>query len=383
MNPTQKTPVRGLYFDFNYGLRVKVPKGEYRIRFVDMNDQLCLFDQVCSDNFVSSKKKYFLDLRLEVFRKDKLLFRHDFNPQGKKVLVSFSTNPVIGDVLAWIPYVERFQQEHQCEMWVQTTTHMAELLAPNYPTIHFVKHLPKTKKKNVWPQGVPKDIYATYYVCIFPANNRTHQVQNFRTAPLQQVAATILGLGNVGELKPHLLPSPNSERLIKEPYVCIGMNASSLFKHWHHPLGWRRVVEFLHKLGYRVLCIDQKPPRQRNMPGWQEPDCEDFRGNLPLQERVNLLAHADFFIGLSSGLSWLAWGTGIPVVMISGFTYPWHEFSTPYRVISYHGCTGCWNDPKAPFKKCHQKGDSRYQCSKFITPGNVIRTIFPLILKKK
>ena len=69
MNPTQKTPVRGLYFDFNYGLRVKVPKGEYRIRFVDMNDQVCLFDQVCSDNFVSSKKKYFLNLRLEVFRK--------------------------------------------------------------------------------------------------------------------------------------------------------------------------------------------------------------------------------------------------------------------------------------------------------------------------
>ena len=63
---------------------------------------------------------------------------------------------------------------------------------------------------------------------------------------------------------------------------------------------------------------------------------EDFTGNRPLQERLSLLHHADFFIGLGSGLSWLAWAADTPVVMISGFSHPSTEFHTPYRVINFH-----------------------------------------------
>ncbi|MEJ0003708.1 MAG: hypothetical protein WDN30_09295 [Pararobbsia sp.] len=36
-------------------------------------------------------------------------------------------------------------------------------------------------------------------------------------------------------------------------------------------------------------------------------------------ERARWLKHAAFFVGLSSGLSWLAWAAGTPVVLISGF----------------------------------------------------------------
>jgi autotransporter strand-loop-strand O-heptosyltransferase len=57
-----------------------------------------------------------------------------------------------------------------------------------------------------------------------------------------------------------------------------------------------------------------------------------------------LLLHAEFFICLSSGLSWLAWAVGTTVVMISGFTHPTNQCSTPYRVINYHTCNGCWTD---------------------------------------
>ena len=62
---------------------------------------------------------------------------------------------------------------------------------------------------------------------------------------------------------------------------------------------------------------------------------EDFTGDRSLQERVDLISGAAFFVGLASGLSWLAWGAGVPVVMIVGFTAPGTEFHTPYRV------TGC------------------------------------------
>ena len=55
------------------------------------------------------------------------------------------------------------------------------------------------------------------------------------------------------------------------------------------------------------------------------------------------------FIGLSSGLSWLAWAAGTPVVLISGFTHPTNEFTTPYRVINWHTCNSCWNDVRERF----------------------------------
>jgi hypothetical protein len=43
-----------------------------------------------------------------------------------------------------------------------------------------------------------------------------------------------------------------------------------------------------------------------------------------------------FFVGLSSGLSWVACAAGTPAVLISGFTYSSNEFQTPYQVINWH-----------------------------------------------
>ena len=58
---------------------------------------------------------------------------------------------------------------------------------------------------------------------------------------------------------------------------------------------------------------------------------EDETGDRPLLERARWLKHAEFFVGLSSGLSWLAWAMDVPVVLISGFTAATNEFATPYR----------------------------------------------------
>ena len=57
--------------------------------------------------------------------------------------------------------------------------------------------------------------------------------------------------------------------------------------------------------------------------------------------RARWIKHGEFFVGLSSGLSWLASATGTPVVMISGFAHPTNEFDTPYRIINYHACNSC------------------------------------------
>ena len=105
---------------------------------------------------------------------------------------------------------------------------------------------------------------------------------------------------------------------------------------------------------------------------------EDETGDKPLLERARLLKHADFFIGLSSGLSWLAWAVGTPVVMISGFTHPTNEFFTPYRIINYHTCNSCWNDPLEKFDRhdflsCprHKDTPRQFECTRLITAEQV------------
>ena len=143
------------------------------------------------------------------------------------------------------------------------------------------------------------------------------------------------------------------------------------------------VVQFLKDNGYRVLCIDKEKVHGTGL-NWNfiPYGAEDFTGDLPLQQRIDLIKDADFFIGLSSGLSWLAWCCKVPVVMISGFTHPTNEFETPYRVINYHTCHSCWNDMRLDFDHfdflwCprHKGTDRHFECTKLISPEQVITTI--------
>jgi autotransporter strand-loop-strand O-heptosyltransferase len=164
------------------------------------------------------------------------------------------------------------------------------------------------------------------------------------------------------------------------------MQSTTQSKYWNNPTGWREVVSYLKGLGYRVICIDQKPVHGHGLVWNHIPHgAEDETGDRSLAERVRWLRHADFFIGLSSGLSWLAWAAGTPVVLIAGFTHPVNEFTTPYRVINYHTCNSCWNDPLVRFDHkdflwCprHKDTPRQFECTRLITAEHVksvIRTI--------
>ena len=85
---------------------------------------------------------------------------------------------------------------------------------------------------------------------------------------------------------------------------------------------------------------------------------------------------------MASGLAWLAWGCGIPVVMIGGFSHPLTEFPQAYRVVNPHFCNGCWNDTRFDFDHeewmwCprHAGTARQHECMKQITPEQVMRTI--------
>jgi len=142
-------------------------------------------------------------------------------------------------------------------------------------------------------------------------------------------------------------------------------------------------IAYLKELGYRVLCVDRDRVTVNGIHGNSIPyGAEDFTGNLPLRERVDLISGAEFFIGLPSGLAWLAWGAGVPVVMIVGFTAPGTEFSTPYRVQQFHTCHSCANDQRnehvyEDFGACphHRNTDREFECTRCIAPEAVKKAI--------
>lgn len=367
---TGKTPIKGISFDFNKGARVVVPEGDYRVRLIDQDACLTVYDAKASNCMVTSTKVYFVNFRIEVYQKDKLVFEHNYNAKGKNVLMKFPDS-ALGDVLAWFPYAEEFRKKHACHLYCIINPKFADIFSKGYPEINFI-----TDESQV------KDLYASYFVGLFaPWERRDLQPLDWRMVGLQRHAAYLLGVEPV-ERRIKLVPSKKT-RSIKEPYVCIAAQATAQSKYWNNASGWLTTVEYLKKLGYRVLCIDRDRITVNLNKGNSIPyGTEDFTGSLPLQERIDLLSHADFFIGLTSGLSWLAWGVGIPVIMIVGYTAPGTEFYTPYRVQHFHTCNSCCNDMRVPqmygnFGYCphHQGTDHEYECTRFITPEHANKMI--------
>jgi len=340
-----------------------------------------LFETELKAGAVNSTKRYFVRFRIELWQQDKSVFAHEYSAADQEVLVQYPVG-TLGDTIGWFPYAVKFQEQHQCRLTCAMAEKLIPLFRDAYPNITFITH----------EEVKPERYYATYSMGLF-FDDKDHVFQpcDFRFVGLHRTAGYILGVDPT-EVPPRIALADDS-RPIPEPYVCIAVQSTTQSKCWNHPGGWLEIVKFLKQAGYRVICIDQKPIHGTGIVFNQIPHgAEDETGDRPIQERARWLKHAEFFVGLSSGLAWLAWGVGIPVVMISGFTHPLNEFATPYRVINYHTCNSCWNDPAhrfdhSDFLWCprHKNTPRQYECTRFITPAHVQAAIsrIPLFQQRK
>ncbi len=380
--PTQVGP-HDIRFDFNVGARVTVPprgEGAWRVTLRDLDTGNILYHSENKGATIRSSKRFYVRFGVEVVDVDAAgattsVFTHDYDAKDREVLVQFPVG-TLGDIMAWFPYAPRFAERHGCRIICAMSGLIIPLLRDAYPTIRFVTH------EEVVEQKIAESVYATYSIGLFFDDTACEfQPTDFRHVGLHRTAGYILGV-DPAEVRA-VIALPDESRPIAEPYVCIAVQASTQCKHWNNPYGWREVVLDLKARGYRVICIDQKPINGTGLTWTQIPNgAEDETGDKPLAERARMLRHADAFIGLSSGLAWLAWAAGTPVVMISGFTHPTNEFHTPYRVINWHTCNSCWNDVRHRFDHhdfmwCprHAGTPRQFECTRLITGAHVIATL--------
>ncbi len=380
--PTQEGP-DGIRFDFNVGARVLLPQrtaGLWRVCLRDLDTGNILFQSDNKGALVRSAKRYFVRIEIEVQSVDESgtateVLTHRYDCRGRDVLIQLPVG-TLGDTIGWFPYVARFAAVHGANVTCAMSGQIAPLLRASYPHIRFATH------EEVTEQDLASKAYATYSVGLFFTDKENvFQPTDFRQVGLHRTAGYILGVDPAEQ--PPRLTLPDETRPIPEPYVCIGTQSSTQSKYWNNPRGWREVIAFLKDSGFRVICIDQKPAHGSGIVWNHIPHgAEDETGDRPLAERARWLRHAAFFVGLSSGLSWLAWAAGTEVVMISGFTHPTNEFATPYRIVNWHACNSCWNDPAAVFDHAdflwcprHKDTPRQFECTRLITPEQVIAAI--------
>ena len=56
---TGETGIPGVKLDFNYGARLLVPEGNWRVRFTDLDTSSILYEADASNALVTSTKKYY------------------------------------------------------------------------------------------------------------------------------------------------------------------------------------------------------------------------------------------------------------------------------------------------------------------------------------
>jgi len=321
---------------------------EYSLVFFEDN-KIIYKTNIKSNHWSKILKQYFGNYKVDVFCEDKLIKSESLNLLNKSVLINIQSSS-LGDSLAWIPQIDKFQKLHNCIVYVKCN--WKELFEKSYPNLNFY--------------DAHRECYASYDIGYFK-EWKDLAPSDPRLTPLPKIASDILGM-SYEEIKPKLLSEPS---VSNKKYVCIAIQSTSQCKYWNNKTGWDEVVKYLNNLGYEVWCIDKhkifgKPPVFNKIPA----GAIDKTGDFPLVERMKQITGAEFFIGLSSGLAWLAWACGKPVVMVSGFTDVFNEFSNPLRVINKNVCNSCWNDSSHRFDPSNWlwcPRNKNFECSKEIT----------------
>lgn len=148
--------------------------------------------------------------------------------------------------------------------------------------------------------------------------------------------------------------------------ISVGTESLKSIARWDRPGGWREVAQRLRARGFEVHNVSHEK-------GEEIEGVVYHNGNDDVTAALGHMGESVMFIGLSSGLSWLAWAYGIPVVMVSGFTKTYNEFPC-YRVINERVCTGCFNVFKGIASPCpiFMNTERQNECHQSITPDMVM-----------
>lgn len=290
----------------------------------------------------------------------------------KQILIEIESK-ALGDTLSCVPYVSKYQQDTGIDVSLKCNSLIKPYLIKAYPNINFTP---------LSPDNYNQIINLDY---------------NFNL-PIQQGYAQQLGYWGEEYIKPVLDFTPLKNTIHKK-YVTFGIHSTAQLKYWNHPQGksvqpsspyWVELAKLLRKENYLPLMVEKDETFGINPLFNGVSSAVIKKIGLPFNEVLNFIYYSEFYIGLSSGLSWVAHALGKKVVMISNFTEDWNEFDlndpTYLRINNKSVCHGCFNKINQKYSKdeflsdwywCpeHRKTPREFECHKSITPQMVFNQI--------
>lgn len=293
----------------------------------------------------------------------------------KNILIEFSHASVgLGDIICIIPYLEKFRIDNECLLFVETKNNslFSTIFKKSYPNITFINNKNFIYDKKIVLQ---------------------HDTFNI---PLQQIFAKQLGYFDAPYLRPKV-DSFKKERPIQGKYITMNVHSTSQLKYWNHPkskrtqpeaLNWNELCGMIRKKGYTPVVLEKDElfglsPFYNGLP-----KKANKKIGLPIEDLINYIEHSEFFIGLSSGLIWLAHALEKPIVMISNFTEDWNEMDINLddyiRITNKNVCHGCWNKVNIEHSFDYndwywcpkfKNTDRQFECHTSITPEYVFNKI--------
>ena len=348
--------VDGLYFEL---LDDGGKNREYDVQFVDRDSKSNIYESKLKPGGWSKlSRKYLSDIAIFVKYEGRIIKQINILDElkDKRVFIVFESSS-LGDTIAWMPYCLEFQEKYKCKVIVSTFKNF--LFEKVYPELEFVG-------RGIVVHNIIARVEFGWFW------DEYKEPVNPVTIPLQQTASNVLALP-FKETRPRIAFTPGERPMVNE-YICISTRSTSQCKHWYY---WPELIQQLKSWGYRVIEMSQ--------------EADDYGAEIledkSLQNVMNYLHHADLFIGLSSGISWLNWAVGKHTVMISNFTTSDHEFQEDCtRITNPEVCNGCWNNPLFKFDKgnwnwCPENENTprQFECHKSISVNNVIEAVTSLI----
>jgi autotransporter strand-loop-strand O-heptosyltransferase len=275
----------------------------------------------------------------------------------------------IGDTVGALPYIDKFVEVNSHEkVDVSINDYLIPLFQDVYPNIKFIGKKPSDSYEKILP------------------------LKYKHNKPLQQGYAEQLGFFDAEYIRPKVT-IPKMSRPIKGKYITVGVHSTSQMKYWNHPLGrkvqgmspyWNDLCAMIRKAGYTPVVVEKDelfgiPPHRNGLP-----QKANKKFGQSMHESMNLIYHSEFYIGLSSGMSWIAHAMGKKVAMISNFTEDWNEFDLNLddyiRIVNKNSCHGCFNKHEFDNKDwywcpLHKDTNREFECHKSITPEMVYQQI--------
>ena len=341
---------------------------EYEVEFINRETNEVIHKATINNNmWTSCSKEYYIPWLIKINGKE----HSRLELEGQRVLISLDSNS-LGDTIGWTPYAIKFAKKHKCKV-ILSTFHN-----------DWFKNLEAYKDIEWLEPGNSTGCTAHYKIGWFRDDDGGWQ--NFdmhprqcNIIPMQATSSDILGLEEK-ELN-YGLDFPKGKRPYKEKYIVIGPNATSGCKEWVYG-NWVTLCKLLQQQGYKVISLTK---------GEWKLDGVINHYNQPLDVVANYLYHADLFIGLGSGLSWLNWALGKHTVMINGFSDKHHEFTSRItRIMNDDACFPCWTNRNFVFDAgdwdwcpIHKGTEKQHICQKSITPMQVFKIIKNRLTNKK